>query len=77
MTLDKHKIDGIPRITANILSAPEFERIMSEAGYSKLGSAPAKGNRVKVWWSHPTYRRVEAIYSPDMKIAITAYHPGN
>jgi hypothetical protein len=40
-----------------------------------VGSAPAKGNRIKVWWNHPNFRRVEAIYSPDRNLVITAYHP--
>jgi len=77
MTLDKHEIDGVPRITSKILPLLEFERLLREAGYSQIGSASAKGNRIKVWWSHPTYRRIEAIYSRDMKIAITAYHPAD
>ena len=59
MTLDKHKIEGIVQI---------------QAGYTKIGTAPAQGNRIKSWWTHPTYPRVESIYSPDGTIAITAYH---
>ena len=47
MTLDKHKLDGISRIQARILLASEFEQLLVSAGYSKLGTAPAKGNRVK------------------------------
>ncbi len=74
MTLDKHKIDGVPQITAKVLPTEEFDALLAEAGYSKLGSAPAQGNRMKVWWTHPTYTRVEAIYSPDGSVAITAYH---
>lgn len=74
MTLDKHKIDGVPQITARILPTEEFDALLIQAGYSKIGSAPAQGNRLKAWWSHPTFRRVEAIYSPDGAIAITAYH---
>ena len=74
MTLDKHKIDGLPQITSKILPSAEFEQRMTQAGYQKVGSAPAKGNRIKVWWNHPSFRRVEAIYSPDGAIAITAYH---
>ena len=74
MTLDKHKLDGIDQITVRILPAKDFEALLSEAGYQRTGSAPAQGNRVKVWWNHPTHRRIEAIYSPDEAIAITAYH---
>jgi len=74
MTLDKHKIEGIPRITTRTLPSEEFDALLIQAGYSKIGSAPAQGNRLKVWWTHPTFDRVEAIYSPDGKIAITAYH---
>ncbi|MBW4659148.1 MAG: hypothetical protein KME15_10770 [Drouetiella hepatica Uher 2000/2452] len=77
MTLDKHKIDGIPQITVKTLPAADFDQQLIQAGYSKLGSAPAQGNRLKVWWTHPTYTRVEAIYSPDRAIAITAYHVGS
>ncbi|MBE9140769.1 hypothetical protein IQ254_26815 [Nodosilinea sp. LEGE 07088] len=74
MTLDKHKLDGIPQITAKILPGDEFEVMLVQEGYQRAGSAPAQGKRIKVWWNHPKHRRVEAIYSPDGKIAITAYH---
>lgn len=74
MTLDKHKIDGVPQITSKILPAAEFDGLLLQAGYEKMGSASAKGDRIKVWWRHSTFARVEAIYSPDGAIAITAYH---
>ncbi|MGG6266750.1 hypothetical protein ACQ4M3_10225 [Leptolyngbya sp. AN03gr2] len=74
MTLDKHKIEGVSQITTKTLPAEEFDRMLIEAGYDKIGSAPAQGNRLKIWWTHPTYPRVEAIYSPDGAVAITAYH---
>jgi hypothetical protein len=74
MTLDKHAIQGIPSISAKTLSASDFERLMVNSGYIKLGAAPAKGNRIKVWWNHPNFPRVESIYSPDMQVVITAYH---
>jgi hypothetical protein len=74
MTLDKHKLDSIPQITSKILPVDEFEALLVNAGYQRAGSAPAKGNRIKVWWNHLTHRRIEAIYSPDGKTAITAYH---
>jgi hypothetical protein len=74
MTLDKHKIDGLIQITVRVLPAIEFDNLLIEAGYSKIGSASAQGNRLKFWWTHPTYDRVEAIYSPDGAVAITAYH---
>lgn len=48
MTLDKHKIDGVPQITAKTLSTSEFEGRLMQAGYIKIGSAPAQGNRIKV-----------------------------
>ena len=35
---------------------------------------PLKGRRLKIWWRHDTYRRIESIYSPDETVAITAYH---
>lgn len=75
MTLDKHVIDGVPGITSKILPTEDFEAAMKQAGYEMSGSAPAKKNRIKVWWSHDSYRRVEAIYSPDKRKVITAYHP--
>ena len=74
MTLNKHKLDGIPQIAAKTLPAQEFDALLINAGYTKLGTAPAKGNRIKTWWSHPIFRRIEAIYSSDESIAITAYH---
>lgn len=74
MTLDKHKIDGIPQITSKTLPATEFDSLLTAAGYTKIGSAPAKGNRIKSWWSHQKFARVEVIYSPDNRLAIMAYH---
>lgn len=74
MTLDRHKLDGIPQITVKTLPTTEFEELLLEAGYSKIGIAPARGNRLKVWWTHSTFRRIEAIYSPDGAVAVTAYH---
>lgn len=74
MTLDRHKLDGIAQITAKTLPATEFEELLLGAGYSQIGTAPARGDRLKVWWTHLTCRRIEAIYSPDGSVAITAYH---
>jgi hypothetical protein len=74
MTLDRHKIEGVPQITVKVLPTEVFEERLLQAGYLKIGTAPAQGNRLKSWWSHPVYRRVEAIYSADGSIAITAYH---
>ena len=74
MTLDKHQIDGIGRITSKTLPVQTFEQLLLNGGYSKIGTAPAQGNRIKAWWIHPIYSRLEVIYSSDMRIAITAYH---
>jgi hypothetical protein len=77
MTLDKHKLDGVAQITAKTLPVEKFEALLSNGGYQKAGSASARGNRIKIWWTHTQYRRIEAIYSPDSKVAITAYHVAN
>ncbi|MEG4027195.1 MULTISPECIES: hypothetical protein [unclassified Microcoleus] len=74
MTLDKHTIQGVSPILSKTLPVAAFEQLMLDAGYTRIGSAPAKGSRVKFWWSHLTFPRVESIYSSDLKIAITAYH---
>jgi hypothetical protein len=74
MTLDKHHIDGIQPITSKTLPTEQFNELLLQAGYIQLGSAPAKGNRIKTWWTHVIYARVEVIYSPDGAVAITAYH---
>jgi hypothetical protein len=74
MTLDKHQIQGIQGFNSRVISSNEFEKAMIDAGYSISGSAPAQNSRIKVWWIHEQYPRVEAIYSPDQKIVITAYH---
>jgi hypothetical protein len=76
MTLNKHQIDGITGgFKRSTMPAEEFEQCMKAAGYEISGSASGQANRVKVWWVHKTYRRVESIYSPDKNIVITAYHP--
>ena len=74
MTLDKHQIDGIGGFCEKVLPANQFEELMTNAGYSISGSAPAQGGRFKVWWGHPTFRSVESIYSNDRNTTITAYH---
>jgi hypothetical protein len=61
-------------ITSKTLPASELDPLLLQAGYTKIGSAPAKGNRLKSWWNHPKFARVEVIYSPDGTTAITAYH---
>lgn len=74
MTLDKHTIQGLSPFTTKTLPSGEFEKRMMNAGYYEVGAAPAQGKRVKVWWLHDTYPRVESIYSSDRSIVITAYH---
>jgi len=74
MTLDKHRIQGLSAFTTKTLPSGEFEKMMIDAGYYEVGTAPAQGGRVKVWWSHDTYPRVESIYSSDKNIVITTYH---
>ncbi|MDS1347901.1 hypothetical protein [Planktothrix agardhii] len=56
------------------MPSTEFELLLVGADYKKIGTAPAQGNRLKVWWTHSTFRRIEAIYSADGTVAITAYH---
>lgn len=74
MTLDRHEIDGLSKPNVRTLPASTFERLMKEAGYEIVGNAPAPQNRIKVWWVHERYRRVESIYSPNKDTVITAYH---
>jgi hypothetical protein len=74
MTLDKHQIDGIGGFSSKVLPTNQFEESLSSAGYTITGSAPAKGGRVKVWWTHETFANVESIYSEDKSTVITAYH---
>lgn len=74
MTLDKHRIDGLPNILDRIMVTSRFEQLLVDAGYVKVGTAPAKGNRIKAWWTHPLYRRVEVIYTNNGLIVVTAYH---
>jgi hypothetical protein len=74
MTLDKHQIDGIGGFSEKVLPENRFEELMTNAGYLPIGSAPAQGGRIKIWWSHPTFRNVESIYSGDKTMVITAYH---
>jgi hypothetical protein len=50
MTLDKHTIQGIAAFTSKTLPSSEFEKLMINAGYFEVGTAPAQGGRVKVWW---------------------------
>ena len=74
MTLDKHRIDGLPSILDCIMVTSRFEQLLINAGYAKVGTAPAQGNRLKAWWTHPIYQRVEVIYTADSSIVITSYH---
>lgn len=74
MTLDKHNIQGLAAFTSKTLPSSDFEQLMSNAEYFEIGTAPAQGGRIKVWWSHDSYPRVESIYSPDKNTVLTAYH---
>jgi hypothetical protein len=74
MTLDKHQLDGIGGFSEKTLPADRFEELMINSGYSQIGAAPAKGDRVKIWWTHETFRNVETIYNSDKSLVITAYH---
>ncbi len=74
MTLNKHQIQGLPKFKTIVLAAAEFEKIMMDAGYNQSGSAPAQNKRIKIWWVHNDYPRVESIYSSDKNTVITAYH---
>ena len=47
MTLDKHQFDGIGRITVKTLPTLTFEQLLLDAGYTKIGTAPAQRNRLK------------------------------
>jgi hypothetical protein len=47
MTLAKHQIDGICGFSEKVLSASQFDEIMTNAGYSQTGSAPAKVEGLK------------------------------
>jgi hypothetical protein len=74
MTLEKHQIQGIPQFKCKVVDSSQFEEMMQKAGYLMVGSAPAQGNRIKVWWTHTEYQRVESIYTQDRTKVITAYH---
>jgi hypothetical protein len=74
MTLNRHQIDGLPPFIQPTTSSENFDRLMTDAGYTIAGSAPAQGGRVKIWWTHEQFSRVESIYSPDKVVVITAYH---
>jgi hypothetical protein len=74
MTLDKHQIDGVPPWGQRTVDSKVFEAVMLAAGYMITSSAPAHQGRIKIWWTHTTYSRVESIYSPDKSTVITAYH---
>jgi hypothetical protein len=74
MTLDKHQIDGLPGFKRKTLPAQDFEKLMRDAGYDMAGSGQGQAGRIKIWWSHQTYRFVESIYSGDKSTVITAYH---
>ena len=74
MTLNKHLIQGLPVFKSKTTSSKNFEELMTNAGYFQIGCGVGQANRIKLWWSHDYYPLVEATYSPDKKIVITAYH---
>ncbi len=53
MTLDKHKLDGIPQIKSKTLPVDGFESLLRTEGYQQTATAPAQDNRIKVWWYIP------------------------
>ncbi|WP_055075394.1 hypothetical protein [Pseudanabaena sp. 'Roaring Creek'] len=75
MTLGKHKIRGITLKGIKVLPASEFEQMMTDAQYRKTYITTASGDRWFVYFEHLFFGKVEAVYSRDKKIVITAYHP--
>jgi hypothetical protein len=53
MSLDKHRVDGLPKILDRTMVTSRFEQLLIDADYGKVGTSPAKGDRVKAWWIHP------------------------
>ena len=47
MTLDKHQIDGLPGFKQKTILANEFEKLMGEVGFEKVGSGQGQAGRVK------------------------------
>lgn len=74
MTLDKHEIQGLPKIPYKVLPIIVFERMLLNAGYYKTATVNTHNNRIKVWFNHSIYPRVECIYSIGSNKCITAYH---
>lgn len=74
MTLDKHRLDGLPPFNTKVMSATQFEGLLLQVGYIKTSAMPAQGGRRMVSWIHLQHRKVAAIYSQDMKTVVTAYH---
>ncbi len=75
MTLGKHKIKGITLKGVKALPASIFEQMMVDAQYRKTYITTASGDRWFVYFEHSVFGKVEAVYSRDKKIVITAYHP--
>ena len=48
MTLDKHKIDGVPQITVRALPTEEFDALLIQAGYRKMDRLLLKETVLKV-----------------------------
>ena len=77
MKLDKHNIQGLAAFTSKTLPSSDFEdfeQLMLNAEYFEIGTALAQSGRIKVWWSHDSYPRVESIYSSDKNTVLTAHH---
>ena len=74
MTLDKHEIQGVQRIGCKVLPISTFEELVIKAGYYKTATAPSFGTRVKVWFVHKDYGRLECVYDLSVSKCITAYH---
>lgn len=74
MTLNKHPIYGLPKFDCKTMPAEKFDSLMLASGYTQIGSGKGQGKRIKIWWIHDSYPRVESIYSEDKQTVITAYH---
>ena len=74
MPLDKHELQGLPKISYKVLPIAVFENMLTKAGYYKTGSVNTHNNRVKVWFNHNSFNRIECIYCTNTNKCITAYH---
>jgi len=75
LRLDQHVLNCADSWDIKVEPTHLFEDLIKKIGYTEVEAIKMKERRLKVLWTHPQHRRIEAVYSENRGLFLTAYHP--